>query len=137
MFKAATITGLLALLAGQAHAAGCAPEGGIEIAKIEAMNQMVLDMDFDGFARAIKDEVGIDIADGVKSVADIFTEGFVSCATIAQRKDLGGMVQNVVMFEAKVGPLFGYWLATPSGGDYKVVSFSLNTDLDEVMANLR
>jgi hypothetical protein len=91
-----------------ALAEGCALDGGKVIGRVEAMNQMVLDLDIPGLVAAIKQQVGIDVAADMGKVAEIFADGFNGCTTIAQRVDQGGMVQNVVMFDGKVGPLFGY-----------------------------
>ncbi|KAF0116253.1 MAG: hypothetical protein FD150_423 [Rhodobacteraceae bacterium] len=135
--KAMIAAGLVCLAPTFALAEGCAPDGGTVVAKVEAMNQMMLDLDFAGFVSAIKTEIGIDLGTSLDGLPDIYGDGFDGCATIAQRTDLGGMVQNVVMFNGKVGPLFGYWLAVPQADGHRVISFTLNTDLEKVMENLR
>jgi hypothetical protein len=135
--KALIVAGLVSLAPTVAFAEGCALDGGTVVAKVEALNQRMLDLDVAGFVAAIKDEIGLDLGDSLSGVSEIFAAGFDGCATIAQRSDLGGMVQNVVMFNGKVGPLFAYWLAVPQGDGHRVISFTLDTDLEKVMANLR
>ena len=137
MSKALVTAALLAISPFAAQAEGCAPLGGIEIAKVEAMNQMILDLNFSGFATAIKTEIGIDIKEDINSIAEIFGDGFDGCATVAQRSDTGGMVQNVVIFNGKPGPLFGYWLSIPTEDGYRLLSFTIHTDLGQVMSSLR
>ncbi|MDP3195216.1 hypothetical protein [Tabrizicola sp.] len=135
--KALIVAGLVSLAPTVALSEGCVLEGGTVVAKVEAMNQMMLNLDVAGFVGAIKDEIGLDLGDSLSGVTDIYAAGFDGCETIAQRSDLGGMVQNVVMFNGKVGPLFGYWLAVPQGDGHRVISFTLDTDLEKVMGNLR
>jgi hypothetical protein len=135
--KAAILAGLVVLAPTLALAEGCALDGGTVIGRVEAMNQMVLDLDIPGLVAAIKQQVGIDVAADMGKVAEIFADGFNGCTTIAQRVDQGGMVQNVVMFDGKVGPLFGYWLAVPQGNEHRIISFTFHTDLDQVMGHLR
>lgn len=135
--KAMIAAGLVSLAPAVALAEGCTLEGGVAVAKVEAMNQMMLELDVAGFVEAIKAEIGIDVAESLAGLSDLYSGGFEGCATIAQRSDLGGMVQNVVMFNGAAGPLFGYWLAVPQGDGHRVISFSLNTDLEKVMDNLR
>jgi hypothetical protein len=69
-------------------------------------------------------------------VAQVFTDGFDGCSTIVQRVDTGGMVQSVVVYHGKVGPLFGYWQSYSKDGDFAMLTFNLNTDLNAVMASL-
>jgi hypothetical protein len=120
-----------------AHAEGCAPEGGEVIAEIEAMNQMVLANDMAGYVAAIKGYIGVDVTASIEQVAQVFTEGFEGCTTIAQRFDTGGMVQNVVVYHGKVGPLFGYWQFYAKDGGFALLTFNLNTDITAIMADLR
>lgn len=135
--KAIIAAGIVSLAPSIALAEGCSLDGGVVVAKVEAMNQMMLDLDVAGFVAAIKAEIGLDLGDSLGGISEIYGAGFEGCETIAQRSDLGGMVQNVVMFNGKVGPLFGYWLAVPQGDGHRVISFTLNTDLEKVMENLR
>lgn len=135
--KPIALAGLLALAPLAAHAEGCAPEGGVEVASFEAMNQLMLDSDFAGFAGAIQQAVGTDVAEAMGQIGSIFADGFDGCTTIAQRVDTGGMVQNLVVFHGKPGPLFGYWMGMPDGDGYRVLSFNINTDLDKVMSLMR
>lgn len=135
--KRFSAAGLLALGAVAAHAEGCPPEGGIEIAKVEAMNQLLLDKDFEALTKAINDEIGAGIEKPMAAIASLFSEGFDGCSTIAQRTDLGGMVQNVVIFRGKPGPLFAYWLSIPQADGYRILSFTINTSIGEVLSELR
>lgn len=128
LFIAGSVSGALA--------EGCAPKNGIAITKIEAMNQMMVNMDLQGFAAGILAEIGVDLTGSMGGVADIFANGFQNCATIAQRVDVGGMVQSVVVYNADVGPLFAYWMAVPASGDYRILSFTFDTELDAVLGKL-
>lgn len=136
MIKPVALAAALALGAAAAHAEGCAPEGGTVLPEVEALNQKILDKDFSGFAEGVKAHIGVDVAQAMNSVAQIFADGFDGCTTIAQRTDTGGMVQNVVVFDGKPGPLFGYWLAMSQNGKFRLLSFNIDTDLDAVMGKL-
>jgi hypothetical protein len=129
---------LLALgLAGGAHAEGCTLDGGVMIPEIEALNQLILDKKFSEFAGEINSYIGVDVAAGMDQIGTIFSAGFDGCATIAQRRDIGGMTQSVIEFYGTVGPLFGYWLSAERNGEFELISFNMNTELDTVLADLR
>lgn len=129
--------GLLAIGAGCVQAEGCPPEAGVTLPEVEAMNQLVLNNDFAGLAAAIKTQMGLDLGSGFSDLQKVYAAGFEGCATVVQRTDVGGMIQSVIVFDGKVGPLYGYWLAVPKGEGHRLLSFNLNTSLDVVMAGLR
>lgn len=135
--KTFVVAGFLALGAAAARAEGCPPDGGIAIDTVEAMNQMILENDFSGFSVAIKEKLGIDPSGGFGEIETIFKDGFTGCATVAQRTEVGGLVQNLVVFNGKRFPLYGYWLAIPEGAGYRVLSFNINTSLDQVAESFR
>jgi len=124
-------------LAGAAHAEGCSLEGGVTVPEIEALNQLILDKKFSNFAAEINRYIGVDVAAGMDQIGSLFADGFDGCATIAQRRDIGGMTQSVVEFYGTVGPLFGYWLSAERNGKFELISFNMNTELGTVLADLR
>lgn len=119
-----------------ARAEGCAIAGAEPIPEIEALNQILLNRDFTGLATAVNDQIGVNISDGMQKIAALFAAGFDGCTTIAQRRDTGGLVQSVIVFHGKVGPLFMYWRSATYEGKFVLLSFSLNTDMDSVMDKL-
>ena len=120
-----------------ARAEGCAPAGGEAVPSFQKMNQLLLDSDFLGFVAAIHAAIGSDVSEPMHQVQGLFEEGFEGCTTIAQRRETGGMVQEIVVFHGKPGPLFGYWMGMVEGEDARILRFAINTDIDEVMSFLR
>jgi hypothetical protein len=135
--KAGLVAGSLALMPALALAEGCALSGGVVLSKVEALNQLMLDLDLARFAARVEAELGGQITGEMTEVAEIYAEGFDGCVTFAQRVDQGGMVQNLVMFEGKTAPLYLYWLAVKEGEREVLMSLQFSTDLDDVMAKLR
>ena len=128
---------LIGLTPTVGFAEGCSLEGGTTLVKVEAMNQMMLDRKVDRFSAMIKAELGGDVANQMGRLAEMYKDGFHGCATIAQRVDIGGMVQNVVFFNGKSAPLFIYWMAVAESDREVLLSFKFSTNLDEVMSALR
>jgi hypothetical protein len=135
--KAGLAAGLLCLLPTVVLAEGCRLEGGITVAEVEALNQMMLDLDVDRFSATIEKELGSTDAEQMRQIAEVYKDGFHGCTTIAQRVDLGGMVQNLVFFNGKTAPLFVYWMAVDDGERHVLMSFKFSTVLDDVMVALR
>ena len=129
--------GLLFLSPTAVVAEGCRLEDGIAVPAIESMNQMLLDLDVQGFAAAIQDELGGDVTEQMSQLAEMYKDGFHGCTTIAQRVDRGGMIQNLVFFNGKTAPMFVYWMAAEDGGRYVLLAFKFSTVLDDVMVALR
>jgi hypothetical protein len=73
----------------------------------------------------------------MSQLAEMYSGGFNGCATIAQRVDQGGMVQNLVMFDGKAAPLYLYWLAVKDCEREVILSFKFSTALDDMLAVLR
>ena len=69
----------------------------------------------------------------------LFPTGFDSCQTVVQRRDLGGMAQEVITFNAKAhaAPMSLYLLATPIRGEMTITYVNFNTKMIEVLDNLR
>ncbi|MFT4151487.1 MAG: hypothetical protein QM656_14905 [Paracoccaceae bacterium] len=132
-----TLAVVLTLAAAPALAAGCPPKDGLVLEQVEALNQMIVDRDFSGFVAGIRKHLGTDVAAPMAGIEQIFKDGFDGCTTIAQRVDTGGMVQHIVVFHGKAGPLFGYWLAMNRGEGAQILRFNINTDIDAVMAALK
>ncbi len=137
MMKRIAMAAMLVLSAPMAWAEGCPPRDGATIPEVEAMNQMLLDLDFNGFAATVKQQVGTDISASMPGAAELFAKGFIGCTTVVQRRDIGGLVQNLVYFDSSVGPLFVYWRVVPVGAAHRLISFSVNTDMDKVFDHLQ
>lgn len=122
---------------GTAQAEGCAPPDGVAVPRVELLNQMVLDQNFLGFAKSVEADTGQNVRGGLNSIATTFEAGFDGCTTLVQRRDVGGMVQSVVMYHGKAGPLFGFFRTAEIKGEVKLVTFSLNTSSEEILEKLR
>lgn len=123
-------------MAGAAFAEGCAFDGGDSVPEIEAFNQMMLDLKFADFATALEATANMNIDGAMQSVSEIYAEGFDGCTTTLQRRDVGGLIQHLVIFHGKDGPLYVYWLYTGTGAQFTLLQFTLDSDLD-ILENLR
>lgn len=128
--------GLLTGMAGAAFAQGCEIEGGESEPMIEAFNQLILEQKFDAFAAEMQAKANMNVSGAMESVASAYAAGFTGCATIAQRRDVGGLTQHLVLFKGKAGPLFVYWLYAGAGEDTVLLQFKLDSDL-EILEKLR
>ena len=120
-----------------ATAGGCPPSGGTEIAEVEEMNQMFLDSDFGSLSMKIGSYFNSNMPGIFDGIAALFKDGFTSCTTIAQRRDIGGMTQQVVEFKSTKAPMFAYWLSTTNDGAFQLLRFNYNTDPAIVLGELR
>ncbi|MEL6883688.1 MAG: hypothetical protein AAFP87_04205 [Pseudomonadota bacterium] len=77
--------------------------------------------------------------DALDKMAELFPDGFDSCQTVVQRRDLGGMAQEVITFntQAHAAPMSVYLLATPIRGEMSITYVNFNTKMIEVLDNLR
>ncbi len=138
MFKRLLFNAICAgFLAGGAHAAGCALEGGEPIAEIEELHQLLLDQEYPVFAERIQALTNVSAGEGMQNVANAFPGGFQGCTTILQRRDVGGMVQSFVVFYSASGPLFVYWWSATINGEFKVFNFYLNNEPSKVLERMR
>ncbi|WP_322865157.1 hypothetical protein U5922_002470 [Aquicoccus sp. G2-2] len=71
-------------------------------------------------------------------LADLVPSGFDSCQTILQRRDIGGLVQEVTTFDipGKSFPISLYLQAAPVKGAMGITSLSYNSKLDTVLNEL-
>jgi hypothetical protein len=72
-------------------------------------------------------------------IAQAVPDGFEGCATVLQRRDDGGMVQEVSLFllPEKRGTIGLYMMAAPLSGDMRVIVYSYSTDIGEVLSSVR
>ncbi len=75
----------------------------------------------------------------LKQLEEIVPRGFDSCATILQRVERGGMVQEIATFNVRGGafPVAVYFLAIPIRDDMGIALFNFNTTLEEVLDSIR
>lgn len=73
-------------------------------------------------------------------LAELFPDGFPNCSTVLQRRDAGGMVQEVTMFglePPKTGMLSIILTSVPFKDDPEIISFVFNTAIGPVLDELR
>jgi hypothetical protein len=98
--------------------------------------------DFDGFA-AVTTEVmgnnGSALDAPLKQLRGLIPNGFDGCQTIVQRRDVGGMIQEVSTFtlRGQAFPISVYLLAIPIRGEMKIGYVGFNTSLVSVLENLK
>lgn len=80
------------------------------------------------------------MAEIIGPVQNLFPDGFPDCAVVMQRRDDGGMVQEVSLFRVPA-PGKGYMAllltAVPLGSDHRVVYFSYNDQISQVLEDVR
>ena len=130
MRQLAVTTAVLAGLAGAALGEGCELADGMPSPEIEALNQLMLDLKFEDFSKALQAQANMNIDGVLASLTEDYAAGLTGCRTIAQRRDVGGMTQNLVFFRGKSGPLFLYWLYVQTGDEFQLLKFKLDSDLD-------
>lgn len=70
----------------------------------------------------------------------LFPDGFPRCATVLQRRDAGGMVQEVTMFEVtppQTGMVSMILTAVPFNDEAEIISFVFNSAIGPVLDELR
>ena len=137
------LTLALAIAASPAFAEPvCEMRGAEPIEALELAKQKFLDGDFKGFAdystKSMGSRAAASLAKPVQQLAGLFPKGFESCQTVAQRKEAGGMVQEVITFNIKGQdfPMSLYLLAAPTRGEMKISYLNFNTTLSDVLKSL-
>ena len=99
--------------------------------------------DFDAFAELTTSMMPAGPAvfgDAIGQLKGLFPNGFESCQTIVQRRDVGGLVQEVTTFNiagSNSGPMSIYLLAAPVRGDMQISSINFTTTMNDVLDSLR
>jgi hypothetical protein len=124
------------LIPGMSNANGCPAKDGTVISGLEAMNQQLLDGDFQAFTASVKDGSGGQHDLDVSGIAKAFPEGFDTCTTIAQPLDPAGLNQSVGVFRHQGRGLYVYWLLLPAKGGMFLHTVSLNTDSNGILKQL-
>ena len=116
---------------------GCPAKKGEEFPGIEALNQLLLNADFQGFSAAVADGSGGGILLDMTAISQVFPTGFSECTTIAQRFEPQGTMQSIVVFRSDIGPLFAYWLVLPTSTGFTLNSISLDTNVSAILNLLK
>ncbi len=132
MKTTAILAALLAATAGTAHAQACAFSGDTVQPDIDSFNQMMLDDRYDDFTAAMQASMGTDLTETMAQLVQIYPGGFSACTTIAQRSDVGGMVQELVIFDSANGPLFIYWAYVAGPDGFRLLAYSIDSDSDAI-----
>lgn len=114
----------------------CALAEGTAIPEIEALNALVLAAKFDEVTQALSVRMGGLAPDLLAGVAAAYPQPFTSCTTLVQRTEIGGLVQEIVVFEG-AQPLFVYWVSGPLSGEIGPLSFNMNSTFGEVLQSLQ
>lgn len=120
----------------------CEMRGAEELEVLEAAKAEFLKGDFEKFADVATEVMGNSRATLDKPIAQmagLFPMGFESCQTVLQRREAGGMVQEVSTFNIKDGdfPMSLYLAATPIRGEWKIVHLNFDTSFTKVLSGLR
>lgn len=77
--------------------------------------------------------------DAIGSLREAFPNGFVSCQTVVQRVDMGGMVQEITTFNIRgiQAPMAIYLMALPTRGALEISFVTFDTTMSAVLDQLR
>ena len=73
-------------------------------------------------------------------LAELFPNGFPRCSTVLQRRDVGGMVQEITMFAIEspdTGMISIILTAVPFNDEPEIVAFVFNSAIGPVLDELK
>lgn len=132
-----------AVLAGAAMAEPiCEMRGAEEVPALEAAKAEFLKGDFSEFSNVATEIMGNarnQLKEPLERMGVLFPDGFESCAVVLQRRETGGMIQEVSTFVIKDQefPMSLYLLAIPIRGEWKIAYLNFNSTLSDVLSSLR
>ena len=120
----------------------CELAGAEAIPIFEKAKLAFLRSDFPEFVDIMRQSLGNGasaLSEPLLKVKDIVPNGFDSCQVIAQRKDIGGLIQEVATFNIKgsVQPLSLYLSAMPVRGELIIGQVNFNTAIGPVLRELK
>jgi hypothetical protein len=120
----------------------CEMSGAVPVPLFEQAKAAFLREDFDGFADVTTEVMGDNgraLDAPLKQLRGLIPNGFDGCQTIVQRRDVGGMIQEVSTFtlRGQAFPISVYLLAIPIRGEMKIGYVGFNTSLVSVLENLK
>lgn len=140
---ALALTGLFAAGAARADEPPCALNGVEPVPVIEQAKAAFLRGDYREFYRAVTPYVP-DAREQFPTlmgpVAMLFPDGFLHCSTILQRRDAGGMVQEITMFQVpapETGAVSIILTTAPFKDEPEVIAFVFNSAIGPVLDELR
>jgi hypothetical protein len=137
------LAALLSCIAGQSAAQttpACAFTGPTVFPEMEAAKAAFLAGDYPGFFALAAAQMPN--ADGVALMAGIteaVPDGFASCTTVVQREDVGGLVQEITLFQLPEGkgPISVYVQSALINGQRVILQFSFDSTLSDVLEKLQ
>lgn len=136
------LSAALVLVASPAFAEPvCEMRGAEPLEIMETAKASFLKGDFQEFSRVATELMGASrktLEKPIGQLEGLFPNGFEDCQTIVQRRDAGGMVQEVTTFNIKGQdfPMSLYLLAAPIRGEMKISYLNFNTTMTEVLKSL-
>ena len=120
----------------------CDMGGAAPVPVLETAKASFLSGDFETFARTttkLMPQGPAAFGEGTSQLMGLFPDGFESCQTVAQRRDVGGMVQEVSTFNiaGQSSPMSLNLLAMPIRGEMQISLITFNTRMGAVLEELR
>lgn len=139
MFHLRLPLALLAALAGPSAAFACTMSGENPsfIVEVESLHTNLENGDYAGFIEDVRMLGGIDATGIANGIAANFPNGFESCRTIVQRRDIGGMTQSIAIFLTPDKSIYLYSLSAIENGAFKLLTLTVSEDAQAALANLR
>jgi hypothetical protein len=140
MFRIAFVLSCLASQGCTQTVPACAFTGPTVFPEMETAKVAFLAGDYAGFfALAAAQMPNTDGVALMAGIAEAVPDGFASCTTVVQREDVGGLVQEITLFQLPEGkgPISVYVQSALIDGQRVILQFSFNTSLDAVLEKLR
>ncbi len=118
----------------------CAFTGPTVFPEMETAKAAFLAGDFAGFfAQAAAQMPNTDGVALMAGITQAVPDGFASCTTVLQREDVGGLVQEITLFQLPEGngPISVYVQSALIDGQRVILQFSFDSTLANVLENLR
>ncbi len=136
------VAATLASLAGGTWAGTCGPERDADLPLLEDAKAAFLAADYALFAE-LAGPYFHDLADNYDAyfgpIERLIPQGFVRCTTILQRREAPGFHQDLVFFFADGvdGPVAVLMVSAEVDGEERMIEFSYNTNISDVLSDLQ
>lgn len=121
----------------------CEMRGAEPVEVLEQAKEAFLHSEFDDFvaiaAEIMPEAAAQNILKELRRLDGLLPDGFDSCQTVVQRRDTGGMVQEVTTFNVKGQdfPISLYLQVTPVRDRMLISYLNFNTTMSDVLDQLR
>ena len=133
---------LMSLATGHVEAAACGPDRDADIPELEALKSAFLRADYLQFAE-LSGPYFPDLVENLNGyfgqMMVVFPNPFPSCETILQRRESPGFYQDVVFYypAGANAPVALLLVAVEAEGEVRLVEFTFNTSISDVLSDIK